>query len=293
MSGLFPVRFTAEVYLDANKLNVRRWDIVDDDMHGHEFFELCYVLNGTATHQMGAQTFHVTRGDYFIIGLDSFHCYREVRDFEVINCLFAPEYVSHALFNCPSLSMLLSAGMQLPGMPVMDPADRIYHDESNHVRRLIQEMESEYRAHRIGYLEMIRCYLIEILLHAIRAPIIENGVSRYHPAVAAMAQQLGEHFTKPLALTQLSAKLGYTPQYLCNLFHKETGMTPGAYLQKLRAEKSCHLLAESKMTVSAIAQEMGYSDTRYFSAMFRSHIGLSPREFRARTRKKASPLAVL
>jgi len=80
----------------------------------------------------------------------------------------------------------------------------------------------------------------------------------------------------------MSANLGYTPQYLSYLFHRETGVSLSGFLQRIRVEKSCSLLAKSRMSVSAIAQEVGYSDIKHFNGVFRSHMGVSPREFRAR-----------
>jgi len=97
-----------------------------------------------------------------------------------------------------------------------------------------------------------------------------------------MTEYLHEHYSEPLSLDALSSRLGYTPQYLSALFHRETGMSLSAYLQRVRVEKSCRLLQETREPVSRIAQEVGYCDLKHFNAVFRRHTGLSPREYRAR-----------
>lgn len=271
-------------YLKSEKIYVQRIMPMEDSLHGHEFFELVYVMKGTSVHHLGARTHNLSEGDYFIMDLGSFHCYQENRDFTIVNCLFAPEYVDRALLNCPSLSALLSNEIRQfgarPGM--LNAADRIYRDDTGRIRSLIESMEREYADRETGYLEMMRCRLIEILVHTARAASEEEGTSKTHPAVAAMSEYLHANYTQPLSLPGMSAELGYTPQYLSCLFHRETGVSLSGFLQRIRVEKSCTLLAQSRMSVSAVAQEVGYSDLKHFNSVFRSHMGMSPREFRAR-----------
>ena len=78
-------------YLDADKINMRRLAPLEDSLHGHEFFELVYVMQGSSVHHLGVRTHRLSEGDYFIMDLGSFHCYQENRDFVIVNCLFAPE----------------------------------------------------------------------------------------------------------------------------------------------------------------------------------------------------------
>lgn len=278
-------RLATQSYLDANKIRIMRISPSMDRLHGHEFFELAYVMHGSAIHQLGSGASRVSEGDYFIVDFGSFHRYLETQEFLIVNCLFAPEYVDRVLVNCPSLSALLSNEMmRFDAAPMGSPsADRTYRDRDGHIRRLVEEMEREYQEQSAGYLEMIRCHLMEILVRTVRSAAETERSKDHHPAVAAMAQSLYEHYAEPLSLEAFSASLGYTPQYLSCLFHKETGMSLSAYLQRLRVEKSCRMLAETRLGVSKIAQEVGYCDLKHFNAVFKRYMGLTPREFRARS----------
>ena len=160
-------------------------------------------------------------------------------------------------------------------------ADRRFRDRDGQVRRLFEKMEEEYAGKPAGYQEIIRCHLIEILVGAARLAAAMEPQTRLHPAAAAMAEYLNKHYAEPLSLDGLSERLGYTPQYLSALFHRETGMSLSAYLQKIRVEKSCSLLAETRLPVSGVAQEVGYCDLKHFNSVFRRYAGLSPREYRA------------
>ena len=278
-------QYSAHQYLDEDQLSIRRLSPHIDQLHSHDFLELVYVMEGGALQQLGTDTTMLSPGDFFILDFGAFHRYTDIQDFTIINCLFAPAYVDRMLGNAPSLSSLIERSRLGSSLQNTSPANRVYHDESGFIRRLFEAMEKEYIQKAPGYQEIIRCHVIEILIYAARLAA-SAGAAKMHPAAAAMAEYLHEHLLQPLSLPLLSAKLGYTPQYLSALFHSETGMSLSAYLQKIRVEKSCRLLQETKQTVSRIAQEVGYSDLKHFNAVFKRYIGISPREYRA---KAASP----
>lgn len=79
--------------------------------------------------------------------------------------------------------------------------------------------------------------------------------------------------------------------YLCELCHADyssisrlfsemTGMSIEHYYIAQRVEKAKELLAYGELTVSEIADRLGYSSPAHLSAQFRSITGLSPRDFR-------------
>lgn len=247
----------------------------NDALHRHTFFELVYVLHGTAQHYLGTEAVRLKQGDYFIIDTGSMHCYQQTEDFQIINCLFLPEYVDRALIHCPSLSALLSNQVMRFGVPMdMHTADRIYQDHTGEILCLFEKMETEYRDRKVGYAELLRCLLTQILVEAVRASDRAEQRKPPHEATVVMAEYLRRHFDQPLSLELMSKKIGYTPQYLSALFRHDTGMTLSEYLQRFRMEKACGML-KSNMDMDQIAQAVGYSDPRYFAAVFRKVKGIS------------------
>ena len=252
-----------------------------DRMHRHIFFELVYVVNGTATHHLGEETTTLKAGDYFIIDTGSVHCYRDVKDFEIVNCLFLPEYIDRALSSCTSLSSLLSNQVLRLGVPMdICAADRTFQDTNGPIGRIIRKMEDEFSAKQTGYKELLRCHLSQILVYAVRASEEDENSRTFHPATKAIVAYLNEHFAEPLSLETLSRRLNYTPQYLSSLFRKDTGMTLQLFLQRLRIEKACSLLQNPKLHLFDIAQRVGYNDVKHFAMIFKQHKGLTPKEFR-------------
>lgn len=254
---------------------------INDPMHCHIFFELVYVVSGTATHHLGNETTQLHAGDYFIIDTGSIHCYQNVDDFEIVNCLFLPEYIDRALSECPSLSLLLSNQALRFGVPVdIRAADRVFHDSDGSIFRIIQTMEQEHAQQDMGYMELLRCHLTQVLVSLVRASRDVEQLCTPHKATTAVLEYLRTHFSEPLSLETLSHRVGYIPQYISSLFHKDTGMTLQEYLQKLRIEEACRLMSQQGARITDIASTVGYGDVKHFSKVFRRHKGVSPREFR-------------
>ena len=250
MTVQHPLKLQEAAFLDESKVCLMRADSQETDLHEHEFLELTYVTRGSAQHQLGAAVMELHAGDYFLVDLGSLHSYRNGQGLEVINCLFSPAYVDRALVHCPSLSTLLSTDMRQFGAPVVSPADRVFHDSNGDILRLMEAMEREYAQRAVGYLEMIRCHLIQVLVRTIRSAAVGGFAARRHPAIAAAVDALRASYAQPFSLARLSQQLGYTPQYLSRLFHQEMGQSLSTYLQRLRVEASCQRLLASRDTVS-------------------------------------------
>lgn len=83
-----------------------------------------------------------------------------------------------------------------------------------------------------------------------------------------------------LSVQKLADYLYISPSYLNLLFKKESGTTFLKYLINIRLTKAKDLLKSSPLSISAVAEKVGYPDVSYFSYFFKKNIGKSPREFK-------------
>ena len=60
------------------------------------------------------------------------------------------------------------------------------------------------------------------------------------------------------------------------MFIKHLGLSPNDYLTQYRINRACSLLRNSKLTISNIANSVGYDDPLYFSRVFKKVKGVSP-----------------
>ncbi|HHV12330.1 MAG TPA: AraC family transcriptional regulator [Clostridiales bacterium] len=76
-------------------------------------------------------------------------------------------------------------------------------------------------------------------------------------------------------------RFGISQPYLSKIFKKEKGCTYNEYLINMRIEKAKELLEkDEEFLIGEIASSLGFSDQFYFSKVFKSMTGLTPREYR-------------
>lgn len=101
----------------------------------------------------------------------------------------------------------------------------------------------------------------------------------YSPAVKEMVSVIEESYGLRLGLDGFAERFRLTPEYLSNLFAKETGMTFSNYLKKVRMEKAKELILNTNMKIYEVAYSVGYPDQKYFSKVFKEYTGVSAKQF--------------
>lgn len=93
-----------------------------------------------------------------------------------------------------------------------------------------------------------------------------------------------ENYTRPLSLNDVASALSVSPSYLSTQFKSDRGETYTKYILRLRMELASRLLESYKAgKVSDIAQEVGFSSTKYFDSAFKKYFGMTPNEYRTKT----------
>jgi AraC-like DNA-binding protein len=88
------------------------------------------------------------------------------------------------------------------------------------------------------------------------------------------------HPDKPLRISALSEMTGYSGSYLFVLFKSATGYAPKKFFIRVRMERACKMLSVLTVSVKQVAAALGYEDEFYFSRLFKSVIGIAPRDYR-------------
>lgn len=122
--------------------------------------------------------------------------------------------------------------------------------------------------------------------------LVPGGGAPYltHPAVQHAMRLLEASIDEPWTLDRLAALVNLAPGYLVRLFGRTAGISPMAYLDRLRAERAAGLLIETELPVATVGAMVGWHDPSHASRRFRATFGLSPSRYRATFRyAKMSP----
>ncbi len=97
-----------------------------------------------------------------------------------------------------------------------------------------------------------------------------------------------DHLGEDLSVPALARRAGMSDRNFARAFRRETGMTPGAYVEAARVERARIALATGELTVEAIARQAGFGTVETMRRAFRRQVGVSPMDYRDRFRRQAA-----
>lgn len=111
---------------------------------------------------------------------------------------------------------------------------------------------------------------------------------RSKETVDIIKDYIKENFFEDLNASNIAGRFYLNPSYLSTMFREKTGMKLMSYIEGIRMEKAKEYLKNNVWTVTEIAIETGYSDSNYFSKVFKKYTGVSPKQYRERALRDRS-----
>lgn len=92
---------------------------------------------------------------------------------------------------------------------------------------------------------------------------------------------LDEHTNEPFSSARLEQEFYLSYKRMAAVFKQERSETMQQYHTRRRMSKASHLLRSTLLSITEIAEQLGYDDPLYFSRCFHSFSGQSPSDHRA------------
>ncbi|WNR45196.1 AraC family transcriptional regulator [Paenibacillus roseipurpureus] len=115
---------------------------------------------------------------------------------------------------------------------------------------------------------------------------IRSGPTRKTHQAERILSWLEAHYTEPLRLELMSADLHLSPYHLSHLFTECTGTSISDYVTALRLQQAIKLLTSTDQPVAHIGEAIGVTNCSYFCKMFKSHVGVTPHQYRKQWQKQ-------
>ncbi|MBQ3080157.1 MAG: helix-turn-helix transcriptional regulator [Clostridia bacterium] len=162
-------------------------------------------------------------------------------------------------------------------------------NEGSVIKAIISTMEYTWRLKRTGYRENCFSGIYQLMYH-----IVLNQNNTYIPKVHQMRitrsiQYLHEHFCDHnLAIESIAEQSDVSAIYFRRLFTEIYGLSPKKYIIMMRINRAKELLDPGMLSISEIAERVGFGDVYSFCKAFRKEVGSTPTEYKKRLRDEDS-----
>lgn len=103
-------------------------------------------------------------------------------------------------------------------------------------------------------------------------------------AIRAAQDWVASHFSVANPLEEMIKRAGLTERTFKRRFTSATGLSPIAYVQRLRIEDAKRRLERTETPVDEISWQVGYEEAAFFRRLFKRVTGLTPGTYRRRFR---------
>lgn len=261
---IFKVDTRKEAYMVSNEI--------------HREFEIYYLTQGERLYFVENRTYALTEGSVMFVSSNRIHKTSEAGGPAHARMLlqFSPAFLSDWARMYPSVSfdyLLSQNGFAVSPRNEFSPSIRALFDE---IHRLWKEQPA-------GYEEEMSCDTFKILLNLQRSLTGESDqealTSAKHQKIYEVAEYISQHLESISNLDDLSARFYISKYYLAHTFKEVTGLSVIAFLNATRVQRACALLTEREMSISQIAEVVGFGTVARLTEAFKRVEGMTPREY--------------
>ncbi len=148
------------------------------------------------------------------------------------------------------------------------------------VPTVVSDFESLFSVRDSGYQIGAFLHAANQLKQLISSLVLSHGRPQLDPLVATAEALMRSRLNDSLDLATLAAAAGVSKFHFAKRYKQATGIAPIQRFLRLKIERACHLLDITPASIGEVAQELGFADRYYFSRLFRSLVGVSPRGYR-------------
>ncbi|WP_181799255.1 helix-turn-helix transcriptional regulator [Kitasatospora acidiphila] len=248
--------------------------------HRHGFYEIVLVTGGSGAHVVDLERLPLSPPQLFMIAPGQVHHW-EATGLAGWLMLFNEDFLLPHPEDAEALRTL-AARSRLP----------LHREDCERFEALLTAMLEEYQGVEPGFVSVLASYLHILVLRALRLPGAEP--TRAPAGTADRAGELAARFARLIAspgardrsVGALARELGVSAGHLHEAVKQATGRTPGRLVREQQTLEAKRLLIASALTVSQVAERVGFGDPSYFCRFFRRESGVSPGAFR-RTMREA------
>ncbi|RYX83301.1 AraC family transcriptional regulator [bacterium] len=256
--------------------------------HWHKnFFALYIVRGGRGTRVVNRYAHSMARGDIFLMAPNNTHMYRNPVDL-TIDAIYFGEWIwdAHewdALKQMPGLDEFLTTGpTAFAARGNTDHFGHLSPEPHARVDVTLTSMRRELQQRSLPYHLSVRARLFSLLVQLAHWRAEKTFTTRpaRGAAIAEVLRFCEDNFHRPLSTEQLAEMMHFSRAHFCEVFTREMGVPPAAYVRRLRLQHAEKLLKETVFSIADVARLSGFGDATQLGRTFKKEFEASPLDFR-------------
>lgn len=123
--------------------------------------------------------------------------------------------------------------------------------------------------------------MLALFLHGATSSGSRNSTNSY---VQKGIEYISSNYSYAITVEDIADYVGVSRSHLFRSFETVLGQSPKEYLTDFRLKQACYLLEHSDLSITAIANSLGFDNSLYFSKTFHKKKMMSPKDYRKQFR---------
>ena len=250
---------------------------------------LVHILDGTGWFTIGDRSYTAAAGDLFWIPPDTLHeMHGDAPGTRLQYIHFDLNYDparSHWSAHIPGGTTDLSPWPSTLHPPIKDPmignwCGKLQNLNSAWVREVLHRIIMEYNQLQVSTLA-VAGGVLQLIDHLLGSRHNDSPLAPHHVRTIENAmRQIQSQCSEQLKIETLARQHGFSPTHFRRLFHEHYRQSPRDAHLAAKMRRACDDLIYSTLSITEIAERLGFSSVHNFSRAFRKAIGQPPSVYR-------------
>ena len=233
------------------------------------YYQLCYVLGGSATLQTSRHSFPLEKGSLFLL-------------FPGVSYMIDAD----TDFVYTYIGFLGKRANQISDKYKLSVTNCVFDSLTNLESLWIDALKVDSSTLSLSA-EAVLLFSFASLGNSLSSAAAEKEQEK------TIAEKIKEYVdinfaNQNLSLQTISSELSYSAKYISTIFKKHYNISLKSYLNTIRIQNACTLIEKEHYCVKEIAYLCGFCDPLYFSKIFKKKLGIAPSEQIEDSKKRKS-----
>ena len=235
-----------------------------------DHFLIHYIISGQGFYETNGKIYTLTAGDTFLVYPNQIVTYHADQNDPW-------EYAWVGFNGSDALSITNATDFSMETPIIKQTA---YGEEIRHQFLHIYEARGNEFDHAVEMTGRLYTALALFMKGAAKKP----PQTSYDSYVQKATSYISSNYSYPITVEDVAAYVGLSRSHLFRSFEKVYDCSPKEYLTDFRIRQACALLRQTDLSITAIANSVGFENNLYFSKAFHKVQGISPRKYRIEAR---------